>query len=100
MYLDVKFKVNGVSREHILIICSDTLNFGKNEEYTVLPCCSPRPKYHKLAINYTPLQSTLCALTLLDPGGERLLEVLVLLECDRGANLGGQHHLGAGGALA
>lgn len=29
-----------------------------------------------------------------------MLEVLVLLECDRGAHLGGQHHLGTGGALA
>lgn len=78
-----------------IIICSD-----KNKEYTVLPCCSPRLKYNKQAINYTPLQSTLCALTLLDPGGERLLEVLVLLECDGGAHLGGQYHLGGGGALA
>lgn len=42
----------------------------------------------------------LCALTLFDPGGERLLEVLVLLECDWGAHLGGQYHLGVWGALA
>lgn len=46
------------------------------------------------------LRVTLCALTLLDPGGEGLLEVFVLLECDRTAHLGGQHHLGSGGALA
>lgn len=43
---------------------------------------------------------TLWALTLFDPGGEGLLEVFVLLECDGGAHLGGQHHFGTGGALA
>ena len=42
---------------------------------------------------------TLRGLALLDPGGEGLLEVLVLLERDGGANLGREHHLGAGGHL-
>ena len=47
------------------------------------------------------LSHTLRGLTrLLDPGGEGLLEVLVLLECDGGAHLGGQHHLGSRGHLA
>lgn len=42
---------------------------------------------------------TLCTLTLFNPGGEWLLEVLVLLECDGGAHLGGQYHLGRWGSL-
>ena len=40
------------------------------------------------------------ALSLLDPGGERLLEVFVLLECHRCTHLGGQNHFGPGGERA
>ena len=42
----------------------------------------------------------LTGLTLFDPGGEGLLEVLVRLECHRSAHLGGQNHFGSRGDLA
>lgn len=64
-----------------------------------VPLLLPNNKVQETRCCNPPLRSTLCALTLFYPGGKRLLEVLVLLECDGGAHLGGQYHLGIGGSL-
>lgn len=81
---------NNITLTILTIISQFRANLGAfmNQTSNVLMTCSTKVKDY-----------TLCALTLFNPSGKRLLEVLVLLECDGGAHLGGQYHLCWWGSL-